>query len=153
MTDIAAVQQSRTIKRLRNSGVITSEVLLACAALTLFVLRAPAIIGWISGLGALVLLWTVYSEVRGIAVSDTTIWCPRRPLSLFPVFCFGRQEVALSTLQEMTYASRSMGMQIVLLEGGAEPITLAFGSRRARLAFFEVVRTVKPTIKLYRYGL
>ena len=129
-----------------------TPILFAFAALT-GIVAANAPYGSASVIMIALVIYCLQAAISlfmGVSVTRAEIFFPRAIVGALPALIFWRTRRAVFELDEITYLGASFGMEWVALRFSDARCLVPFASRARRLAFFEIVQTQKPGIRIYR---
>ena len=124
----------------------------AIAAAGLFVLatRYRGFQGIAGGAVGLFALQACFAFLAGVRLRPDHVTLPRPLFGSFPLLVVARMSIPLNALHDLTSAGRFLGFDVVLLTLSDTAAPALFGSRPARLAFFEAMKRRVPDIRIYR---
>jgi len=149
MTDHAAPAVS---DRANFPNLRAAALWAAIAAAGLFVLatRYRGFQGIAGGAVGLFALQACFAFLAGVRLRPDHVTLPRPLFGSFPLLVVARMSIPLNALHDLTSAGRFLGFDVVLLTLSETAAPALFGSRPARLAFFEAVQRRIPDIRIYR---
>jgi hypothetical protein len=149
MTDHAAPAVS---DRANFPNLRAAALWAAIAAAGFFVLAARdrGLQGIAGGAVGLFALQACLAFLAGVRVRSDCVTLPRSLFNPLPLLVVARRSIPLNALRDLTSAGRFFGFDVVLLTLSDTAAPALFGSRPARLAFFEAMKRRVPDIRIYR---
>jgi hypothetical protein len=144
-----APKRSR-IKRSFNWKLIGVEFIGGGLGFYAFVTRAPRLPGFAGVVIGAICLWLVYRECRGLTIKKQTLFTPTDRLRWLPILSFGRTEIPLDAVQELTVTSPWLGFEVVQITGDVVSEVLVFQSRGQRRRFMAALEESYPDIQMFR---
>jgi hypothetical protein len=139
-------------KRFWNWKLIGIEVVATGLGVVAFSEWAPRIPGMGGFVIAIVGLWSLSREVRGVAINTQMIALPSNRWRRFPILYSGRRRVHPGGLRELTVTRSWYSFQIVRIQGDFGTETLVLQTRRQRRRFMKVIEAVCPNVGIFREG-
>src|ERR1700677_137241 len=140
-------------KHFRNWKLIGIEIVatsLGGVACSEWTPRLPGMAGFaIAILG----LWSLSREVRGVAINTQMISLPSNRRRRFPILYSGRRRVHSGSLRALMVTRPWYGFQIVRIRGDFGAETLMFQTRRQRQRFMSAVEAIRPDDGRFRRTL
>jgi hypothetical protein len=135
--------------RFWNWKLIGIEIV--ATSLELFALseRGPGLPGMAGLVIAVLGVWLLSREFRGLAINDQMISLPSGRWRRFPIVYSGRRRVHPGSLRELTVTRPWYSFQIVRIQGDLGPETLMFQTRRQRLRFMSAVEEIRPDVGIF----
>ena len=137
-------------KRFWNWKLIGIEIMVTALAIYAFLQWAPRPSGMVGFAMALLDVWLLTREFRGLAINDKVISLPSGRLPALPVLYRGRRKVHPDALRELTVTPPWCSFQIVNIQGEFGSEMLVFQSRGQRLRFMNAVEKICPNVQMYR---
>jgi hypothetical protein len=148
----APAARART-KRFRNWKLIGSQTIAVAFGIYAFLAWAPQSRGYAGLLVALLCVWPLSQEVRGLAISARAISFPRGRLARLPILPLRRRlRTSPTGLGELTVTQPWYSFQIVEIQGEFGSELLVFESRNQRLRFMSAVQEICPEVRMFRRG-
>ena len=122
----------------------------ASLAAVVVVVLSPGLIGLTTFFLVLYGLQAAVALLKGVVIEGGQIHFPRAISRRFPYFVLGRMHRPVVELEEITYIGKASGAEWVILRFGDDRDPAPFASRERRRAFFDAVRAIKPSVKIYR---
>jgi hypothetical protein len=151
-SDVPSSAQRLKTKRFRNWKLICIEVVVTSLGGVAFSEWAPALPGMAGVAIAILGLWLLSREVRGVAINSQIISLPSNRWRRFPILYSGRRRVHPGSLRELTVTRPWYSFQIVRAQGDFWAETLVFQTRRQRQRFMSVVEAICPNAGIFREG-
>ena len=136
----------------RNWKLIGTEIVATGLGVVGFSEWAPGLPGMVGFVIAILGLWLLSREVRGVAINPQMISLPSNRWRRFPILYSGRRRVDPGRLRELTVTRPWYGFQIVRIQGDFGTETLVFQTRRQRQRFMSVVESICPNAEIFREG-
>ena len=148
-SDPAPSARTKT-KRFWNWKLIGIEIIVIALAIYAFLKWAPRLPGMLGFTMALVGVWLLSREFRGLSINSKAISLPSGRLGALPILSLRRRRVHPDSLRELTVAPRWYTFQMVHIQGEFGSELLVFQSRGQRLRFMNAVEKICPSVQMYR---
>jgi hypothetical protein len=137
-------------KRFWNWKLMGIEIVATGLGVFAFSEWAPGLPGMAGLVIAILGLWLLSREFRGLAINAQMISLPSGRWRRFPILYFGRRRVHPGSLRELTVTRPWYSFQIVRIQGDFGAETLMFQTRRQRLRFMSAVEAIRPDVGIFR---
>jgi hypothetical protein len=139
-------------KYFRNWKLIGIEIVATSLGGIAFSEWAPGLPGMAGFVIAILGLWLLSCEVRGVAINTQMISLPSNRWRRFPILYSGRRRVDPGSLRELTVTRPFYSFQIVRIRGDFGAETLLFQTRRQRQRFMSIIEAICPNAGIFREG-
>jgi hypothetical protein len=139
-------------KYFRNWKLIGIEIVATSLGGIAFSEWAPGLPGMAGFVIAILGLWLLSREVRGVAINTQMISLPSNRWRRFPILYSGRRRVDPGSLRELTVTRPFYSFQIVRIRGDFGAETLLFQTRRQRQRFMSIIEAICPNAGIFREG-
>jgi hypothetical protein len=137
-------------KRFWNWKLIGIEIMATAFAIYAFLRWAPRLSGMLGFAMALVGVWLLTREFRGLSINSKAIYLPSGRLRALPILSRRRRKIHPDALRELTVAPPWYSFQMVHIKGEFGSELLVFQSRGQRLRFMNAVEKICPNVTMYR---
>src|SRR5271154_4760221 len=137
-------------KRFWNWKLIGIEIIVIALAIYAFLRWAPRLPGMAGFAMALLGVWLLSREFRGLSINSKVISLPSGRLGALPILSLKRRKVHPDALRELTVTPPWYSFQIVHIQGEFGSELLVFQSRGQRLRFMNAVEKICPSVQMYR---
>ena len=148
-SDPAPSARTKT-KRFWNWKLIGIEIMATALAIYAFLRWAPRLSGMVGFAMALLGVWLLSREFRGLSINSKAIYLPSGRLGALPILSLRRRKVHPDALRELTVARPWYSFQMVHIQGEFGSELLVFQSRGQRLRFMNAVEKICPNVQMYR---
>src|SRR5271163_4007904 len=139
-------------KRFWNWKLIGIEIIVIALAIYAFLRWAPRLSGMVGLAVALLGVWLLTREFRGLSINSKVISLPSGRLGALPILSLGRRKVHPDGLRELTVTPPWYSFQIVHIQGDFGSELLVFQSRSQRVRFMSAVLEFRPEVQMFRTG-
>jgi hypothetical protein len=144
------IRRPMKTKRFWNWKLIGIEGVATGLGVVAFCEWAPGLQGTAGFVIAILGLWSLSREVRGVAINTQMIALPSNRWRRFPILYSGRRRVHPGSLRQLTVTRPWYSFQIVRIQGDFGMETLMFQTRRQRQRFMSVVEAICPNAEIFR---
>jgi hypothetical protein len=137
-------------KRFWNWKLIGIEIIVIALAIYAFLRWAPRLSGMVGFAVAILGVWLLTREFRGLSINSKVISLPSGRLGALPILSLKRRKVHPDALRELTVTPPWYSFQIVHIQGEFGSELLVFQSRGQRLRFMNAVEKICPNVQMYR---
>jgi hypothetical protein len=149
-SDVSVTSAPPARVRARNGRLSAAWAVLAVATATYFAIRTRTLPGMICLPIALYALFAAAAAYRGVVVDAASLSAPKIVFRTFPLVAFGRITIPIGALRDATSLGSFMGFQVVGLTIADDQLPVLFARRAQKLAFFDALKAIDPTIRIYR---